>query len=122
MTLQNLLHHPIYAGAYRWAVYLAAAAKYRRCTHRLSQEQKGLDERALMVSQRPLTSGDALDAGPAHARRRRRPPYLAAFYHPACSHLRWLEPRRHAKEDDLPQSPHVVGQASGHRWRTRPPL
>ena len=28
------------------AVYLAAAAKYRRLTHRLSQEQKGLDERA----------------------------------------------------------------------------
>ena len=35
------------------AVYLAAAAKYRRLTHRLSQEQKGLDERALMASQRP---------------------------------------------------------------------
>ena len=27
--------------------------KYRRLTHRLSQEQKGLDERALMASQRP---------------------------------------------------------------------
>ena len=33
--------------------YLWAAAKYRRCTHRLSQEQKGLDERARMASQRP---------------------------------------------------------------------
>jgi hypothetical protein len=30
----------------------AAADKYRRLTHRLSQEQKGLDEKALMVSQR----------------------------------------------------------------------
>jgi len=35
------------------AVYLAAAAKYRRLTHRLSQEQKGLDERARTASQRP---------------------------------------------------------------------
>jgi hypothetical protein len=35
------------------AVYLAAADKYRRLTHRLSQEQKGLDERALMVSPWP---------------------------------------------------------------------
>ena len=34
----------------RLAVYLAAADKYRRLTHRLSQEQKGLDERALMAS------------------------------------------------------------------------
>jgi hypothetical protein len=34
------------------AVYLAAADKYRRLTYRLSQGQKGLDERALMVSQR----------------------------------------------------------------------
>jgi hypothetical protein len=33
-------------------VYPAAADKYRRLTHRLSQEQKGLDEKALMVSQR----------------------------------------------------------------------
>ena len=70
----------------------------------------------------PLPPGDALDAGPAHARRQRRSPSLAAFYHPACSHLRWLWPRRHAKEYDLPQRPHVVGQASGHRRRTRPPL
>jgi hypothetical protein len=37
----------------RVAVYLAAAAKYRRLTHRLSQEQKGLDERARTASQRP---------------------------------------------------------------------
>ncbi len=34
-------------------VYLAAADKYRRLTQRLSQEQKGLDERVLMVSQWP---------------------------------------------------------------------
>jgi hypothetical protein len=34
-------------------VYLPPADKYHRLTHRLSQEQKGLDERALMASQRP---------------------------------------------------------------------
>src|SRR5215470_20268151 len=32
--------------------YLWAAAKYPRCTHRLLQDQTGLDERALMASQR----------------------------------------------------------------------
>src|SRR5262249_55983854 len=35
------------------AVYLPTADKYRRRTRRLSQEQKGLDERALMVSAWP---------------------------------------------------------------------
>jgi hypothetical protein len=35
------------------AVYLHTADKYRRLTPRLSQEQKGLGERALMASQRP---------------------------------------------------------------------
>jgi hypothetical protein len=34
-------------------VYLPPADKYHRLTHRLSQEQKDLDERALMASQRP---------------------------------------------------------------------
>src|SRR5262249_608365 len=34
-----------------WAVYLDLAAKSRRLTPRLSQEQKGLDERARMASQ-----------------------------------------------------------------------
>ena len=38
------------AGPY---MYLAAADKYRGLTHRPSQEQTGLDERALMASQRP---------------------------------------------------------------------
>src|SRR5262245_19751974 len=38
------------AGPY---MYLHPAAKYHRLTHRLSQEQKDLDERALMTSQRP---------------------------------------------------------------------
>jgi hypothetical protein len=35
------------------AVYLPTADKYRRLTRRPSQEQKGLDERARMASQRP---------------------------------------------------------------------
>ena len=34
-------------------VYLSPADKSRRLTRRLSQEQKGLEERALMASQRP---------------------------------------------------------------------
>jgi hypothetical protein len=33
-------------------VYLCAADKYRRLTHRLLPGQKGLDERARMASQR----------------------------------------------------------------------
>jgi hypothetical protein len=35
-------------------VYLPNADKYRGLTRRPSQEQKGLDERALMASQRPF--------------------------------------------------------------------
>ena len=35
------------------AVYLPTADKYRRLTSRLSQEQKGLGERALIASQQP---------------------------------------------------------------------
>ena len=34
-------------------VYLSPADKYPRLTRRLSQEQKGLHERARMASQRP---------------------------------------------------------------------
>jgi hypothetical protein len=34
-------------------VYLSPADKYHRLTRRPSQGQKGIDERALMVSQRP---------------------------------------------------------------------
>ena len=37
----------------RLVVYLSPAAKYHRLTRRLLQGQKGLDERALMASQRP---------------------------------------------------------------------
>ncbi len=37
------------AGPY---MYLCAADKYRRLTHRLLQEQKDLDERARVASQR----------------------------------------------------------------------
>src|SRR5262249_55687200 len=36
-----------------WAVYLPPADKYSRLIHRVSSEQKGLDERALLASQRP---------------------------------------------------------------------
>jgi hypothetical protein len=35
------------------AVYLPPADKYSRLIHRVSSEQKGLDERALLASQRP---------------------------------------------------------------------
>ena len=51
-VLQTRLH-ALFQGCICWAVSLAAAEKYRRLTPRLSQEQEGLDERALMVSQRP---------------------------------------------------------------------
>jgi DDE domain len=37
-----------------WVVYLSPADKYHRLTHRLSQEQRGLEERALRASQRPF--------------------------------------------------------------------
>src|SRR5215471_18689153 len=64
------------------AVYLAAADKYRRLTHRLSQEQKGLDERALMVSQRLSAPDDTLEAGRAHARcLLRRSPFAVPTNH-----------------------------------------
>jgi hypothetical protein len=41
------------AVSYHRVVYLSPADKYHRLTRRLSQGQKGLDERALMASQRP---------------------------------------------------------------------
>ena len=34
-------------------VYLSPADKYHRLTRRLSQEQKGLEERAIMASRQP---------------------------------------------------------------------
>jgi len=70
----------------RLAVYLHPAAKCRRLTPRLSQEQKGLDERARMASQWPSPPGYAFDAGHVTARRLLRPPPRAASYHPACSY------------------------------------
>ena len=39
-----------YSGQIEQVVYLHHTDKYPRLTHRLSQEQKGLDERALMAS------------------------------------------------------------------------
>ena len=52
--MQSLLAKTVaQASIAKMAVYLAAADKYRRLTHRLSQEQKGLGERALMVSPWP---------------------------------------------------------------------
>jgi len=39
----------------------------------------------------------------------------------ACSHSRWLRPRRHAEHQDLAQCPDMVGQPRGHGRRTRPP-
>src|SRR5207244_12048578 len=42
------------AAAGRTVMYLSPGDKYHRLTRRLSQGQKGLDERALMASQRPF--------------------------------------------------------------------
>ena len=49
--------------------------------------QKGIDSRALMASQCPLTPGDALTAGRMDARRLRRPAHL-----PTSPHHGWLTP------------------------------
>jgi len=38
---------------WQWVVYLSPAGKYKKPAWRLSQEQKGLDERPLKASQRP---------------------------------------------------------------------
>src|SRR5215813_1867183 len=48
---------------------------------RLSQEQKGIGERALMASLRPSPPGDALEAVRADTRRLPRPPSRAASHH-----------------------------------------
>src|SRR4030095_5202467 len=56
--------------------YLGAADKSPRLTCRLSQEQKGLDERALMAFQRSSAPCDALAAGrPATRHRLTSPPF-----------------------------------------------
>src|SRR5712691_10034777 len=67
-----------------WVVYLSPADKYHSLTRRLSQGQKGLDERLSWPPSSPLPSGDALDIGHADARRLLRPPHLAAS-HPVWS-------------------------------------
>jgi hypothetical protein len=51
VNFRNLSRYCDYAE--RTVVYLSPADKYHRLTRRLSQGQKGLDERALMASQRP---------------------------------------------------------------------
>jgi hypothetical protein len=61
-------------------VYLRPADKYPRFTRRLSQEQKGLDERASWPPSGPLTPGDALEASRVDARRLLRSPPLAASH------------------------------------------
>jgi hypothetical protein len=70
----------------------------------------------------PRTPGDPLDAGRADARRLRRLPPRAASHPSACSHPRWLWPRRHPIQQDLSQAPDMIGQPGGHRWRRRAPL
>src|SRR5712691_908968 len=66
-------------------VYLHPADTYHRLTRRLSQEHKGLEERALTWRPSgPLPPGDALDAGHTDARRHLRLPFLAAS-HPTTS-------------------------------------
>src|SRR5215470_2611239 len=70
----------------------------------------------------PLPPGNALTAGRADTR---GPPGYLPLPLPttvACSYPRWLRPRRHAEYQDLAQCPDMIGQASGHGWRTRPPL
>ncbi len=49
----NMIPRPITHTLKRLVVYLSPADKYHRLIRRLSQGQKGLEERALMVSQRP---------------------------------------------------------------------
>ena len=46
-------HHPRHVVVKRRAVYLSPADKSHRLTRRLSKGQKGLEERALLASQRP---------------------------------------------------------------------
>ena len=40
----------------------------------------------------------------------------------SSSHLRWLGPRRHAKQQHLSQCPDVIGEPHGHRRHAGPPL
>ena len=70
----------------------------------------------------PLPPGDALDAGRVDARRRLRPPPLAASHHSACSHSCWLRPRRHAEHQHLTQAPHPIRHPRRHRRRLGTPL
>src|SRR5262249_124943 len=69
----------------------------------------------------PLTPGAALKAGRADARRPLRPSYRVASHPPICLHPHWLRPRRHAKEQHLPEGPHPIRQPRGHRWGPRSP-
>src|SRR5437870_4005848 len=60
----------------RQVVSLQRAGKYQRPAWRPLQEQKVLDERALMASQWPSSPGNALGAGREDARRLLRLPLL----------------------------------------------
>jgi hypothetical protein len=68
----------------------------------------------------PRTPGDARDAGRVDARRLRRLPPRAAPHLFACSHPRWLGPRRPPIQQDLSQGPDMLGchHPGGHRSDT----
>src|SRR6266852_1806590 len=70
-------------GRHEWpAVYLRPADKYHRFTRRLSQGQKGLEERTIWHHGGPLNRVDVLEAGRTNARRLLRPPPFAVpHYH-----------------------------------------
>jgi hypothetical protein len=88
---------------------------------RPSQEQKGLDERALTASQWPSPPCGRPRGRPCERTSPAQAPSPRCCPPPACSHPRWLWPRRHAEEQHLTQAPHPIRQASRHRRCTRPP-
>jgi hypothetical protein len=91
-------------------LYLPNADKYRGLTRRPSQEQKGLDERTRMASQRPFHPWlypQSQPSGHTDPRISSRHPVVPS---PALSslRLRWLRPRRHAEQQHLAQRPDVL--------------
>src|SRR5262249_20824797 len=96
-------------------VSLQPAGKYQRPAWRPSQGHKGIDERALIASPQPSPPRDVLKAGRADTQPRghlQQPvaPSLAL----SASRLRWLWPRRHAKEQHFAHAPDMVRQSRRH--------
>src|SRR5712691_11536596 len=113
-----------YSKCDRVVMYLHPADKYRRLSLSTiigtkSSKRKGFH--GIPVALSPLVTPSQLAVRTHRPHVSSRQP-VAPSPALSASRLRWLRPRRHPKEQYLPEGPHPICQPSGHRWCPRPPL